>query len=271
MGVAVALDDLGGDDVGLQAHEFAGPGFHGGSDDGVVAHSAGKLAGAHVFHGGGKALLIAQELGIETGELEAVGDGFAVDAVGTAHAHKALVLAHELRQRVEHHVEVLEDELACLHHLQGHAGIHHVGRRTAEVDEAGRGADLLFKVGEEGDDVVAGGLFDLEDAVDIEVHVHHDVLQVFIRDDALLVPGLAHGLFHLEPVAVAVFQSPDSGHLGPGIAVDHVSLYALAPLPVLAAGADSALGVEEEPSSAGLEPGEGTPLVLSKTLLVPCP
>jgi hypothetical protein len=47
-------------------------------------------------------------------------------------------------------------------------------------------------------------------------------------------------------------------------------LYALALSPVLA-GADSALGVEEEPSSAGLLPWEGTPLVLSKALLVPCP
>ena len=193
-----------------------------------------------------------------------------MDAVGAAHAYEALMLAHEPGESGEHHIEVFEDELAGLHHLQGHPGVHHVGRGAAEVDEAGGRADLLFKVGEEGDDVVAGGLFDLEDAVDIEVHVHHDVLQVFIRDDALLVPGLAHGLFHLEPVAVTVFQSPDSGHLGPGIAVDHGNLYALALSPE-AAGADSALAVEEEPSSAGLEPWEGTPLVLSKALLVPWP
>ena len=194
-------------------------------------------------------------------------------AVGAAHADESLMLADELAQRIEHEVEAVHDDPAGFHHLQRHGGVHDVGRSAAEVYEAGGRSDFLLKVGEEGNDVVTGHGFDLKDLVHVEVHILHDVLQVFIGNDALFVPGLTYGLFHLEPVAVAVFQGPQSGHFGSGIAFDHGDLYFVpAGVSVLFAGAGLSVLGAASPFSSGLASDtEGTPLLLSKRLLVPCP
>ena len=182
------------------------------------------------------------------------------------------MLADEFPQGVEDEIEAVHDDLAGFHHLQSHGGVHDVGGCASKVNEAGGWAYLLFEIGEKGDDVMTGHGFDFEDLVHVEVHVLHDVLQIFIGDDALLVPGTAYGLFHFEPVAVAVFQGPESGHFRPGVTLDHDDLYFVvsAVFSALFAGAVlSAFGVEEEPSSGFASETEGTPLLLSKRLLVP--
>ena len=83
-GVAVALDDLGGDGDGFET-EFVADGFFVlGLEVAEGADGAGELADAEVFGGGVEAGEVALHLGVPEQELEAEGGGFGVDAVGAA-------------------------------------------------------------------------------------------------------------------------------------------------------------------------------------------
>ena len=89
------------------------------------------------------------------------------------------------------------------------------------MDVAGVGAHLFFQRGKEGDDVVTGGLLDLEDAVHVDVGLFPDGLHGLGGHAAQFGPGFAHGHFHSQPGAVTVLQGPDAAHGGPGVALNH--------------------------------------------------
>ncbi len=221
VGVAVALDDLGGMGLHLEAQEFAGDLLHPGVQIGVGAHRAGDLAVAHVLQGLDKALPVPGELGVEPGHLEPEADGLGVDAVGAAHAEQALVLEGQGLERGQEPVETGQD------HGPGLGQQHAIGRvgdvrgGAAQVDEAGRGPHLLLHCGEKGDDVVPGALLDLQDAVEVEAGLGADGGHVLGRDAAQAVPGLAHRDLHVEPGLELGLQGPDSAHLRAGVAFDH--------------------------------------------------
>ena len=221
MGIAVTLHDLGGVRVHGQAQTGQGLFLQFGGKEGVGAHGAGDLAHAHALDTGLDALQMALELGVEAGHLEAEAGGFGMDAVGAAHAEHALVLAGQGFQRSQHLFDVFHDELAGLHEQIAVGGVHDVGRRTAQMDVAGVGAHLFFQRSEEGDDVVTGGLLDLEDAVHVDVGLFPDGLHGLGGHAAQFGPGLAHGHFHSQPGAVTVLQGPDAAHGGPGVALNH--------------------------------------------------
>ena len=61
-------------------------------------------------------------------------------------------------------VDVREQQVGGAHELHGEAGVEHVRRGHALVDEARVRADELGEVGEEGDDVVLHLALDLVDA-----------------------------------------------------------------------------------------------------------
>ena len=65
-------------------------------------------------------------------------------------------------------VEILQDHVAGLAHLQRLRGVDDVRRGQAEVQPARRRPDVLGDRGREGDDVVLRGLLDLFDAGDVE-------------------------------------------------------------------------------------------------------
>ena len=83
-GVAVALDDLGGDRRRLEAEARADALFVFRFQMAEGADGAGELADAHVFGGGVEAGEVALHLGVPVEELEAEGGGLGVDAVGAA-------------------------------------------------------------------------------------------------------------------------------------------------------------------------------------------
>ena len=164
MGIAVTLHDLGGVRVHGQAQTGQGlfPPVRGKGRR--RCPRAGDLAHAHALDTGLDALQMALEFGVEAGHLEAEAGGFGMDAVGAAHAEHALVLAGQGFQRSQHLLDVFHDELAGLHEQIAVGGVHD-GRKTySQMDVAGVGAHLFFQRSEEGDDVVTGGLLDLEDA-----------------------------------------------------------------------------------------------------------
>ena len=138
-----------------------------------------------------------------------------------AHAEHALVLAGQGFEGSQHLFDVFHDELAGLHEQIAVGGVHDVGRRAAQMDVTGVGAHLLFQRGEEGDDVMPGGLLDLEDAVHIDIGLFPDGLHGLGGHAPQFGPGFAYGHFHGQPGAVTVLQGPDAAHVGPGVALNH--------------------------------------------------
>src|SRR5690606_21826438 len=84
--VAVPLEDLGGDEGGLQSEQLADPSLYGGFAVGVGAHGTGYLSVADLLRGEAEPFPVAGELVMPVEQLEAEGRGFRMDAVGTAGA-----------------------------------------------------------------------------------------------------------------------------------------------------------------------------------------
>jgi hypothetical protein len=113
---------------------------------------------------------------------------------------------------------------SAAHELHIEAGVEHVRRRHALVDEARFRADDLGKVGQERNDVMLDLALDLVDAGDVEggfPALGPDRLRGFLRDDAKLGQSVGGMGLDLEPDAKARLRFPDRGHLGAGIAGYH--------------------------------------------------
>ena len=112
--------------------------------------------------------LAALELGIGLRELEAEGGRLGMDAVAAADGRRHLVLEGAALERGEQRVDIGDQQVGGALELDGEAGVEHVGRGHALVDEARFGADDLGEMGEEGDDVVLHLALDLVDPLDVE-------------------------------------------------------------------------------------------------------
>ena len=133
-------------------------------DVGEGADGAGDGAGGDLGARGDEALAAARELGIGLRQLEAEGGRLGVDAVAAADRDGVLVLEGAALQRGQQRVDVGEQDVGGARQLDAEAGVEHVGRGHALVDEARVGADELGEMGQEGDDVVLGLALDLVDA-----------------------------------------------------------------------------------------------------------
>ena len=91
-----------------------------------------------------------------------------MDAVGTAHADQPLVLVGQILEHTQDAVDALGQDGPGAGQEQPVGRVHDVRGRAAKMDVPGIVADLLLHGGQEGDDVVLGGLLDLEDAVQFE-------------------------------------------------------------------------------------------------------
>src|SRR6185295_15742690 len=161
------------------------------------------------------------EGGVVAGELEAEGRGLGMDAVAAADGRRQLVLDGAPLQGGEQAVEIPEKNIRGLGELHGEAGVEHVRRGHALMDEARGLADMLGQVGEEGDDVVLHRALDGIDAVDLELALGPDGLGRRFRDQAEGRHGVAGMGLDLEPDAEAVLRLPDLRHLRAAVAGDH--------------------------------------------------
>ena len=121
-------------------------------------------------------------------------------------------------------VDVGEQDVAGARELDGEAGVEHVRRGHALMDEARVRADELGEMRQEGDDVVLGHALDLVDALDVEcggAAFFPDRLGRFLRDHAEFGQRVAGMRLDLEPDAEAGFRRPDGDHFRPRIAGDH--------------------------------------------------
>ncbi len=136
-GVAVALDDLGGDWIGAQSQPGANGLFVLGLEMAEGADGAGELAHAHVFGAGVEADEVALHLGIPVQQLEAEGGGFGVDAVGAADDGGVLELQGALPEDVGERENAGADDGGGFFDLQGLGGVDDVVGGEAVVQPTG--------------------------------------------------------------------------------------------------------------------------------------
>ncbi len=144
-----------------------------------------------------------------------------MDAVAAADAQRVLVLEGAAAQHGEQRVEIGEEDVARLLELKRQAGVEHVARGQALMEEPRLGSDMLGEVGEEGDDVVPGLALDLVDARDLELAFLAQRRGDAGGNDAGSLERLGGEGLDLEPDAVAVLRLPDRAHLRPAVARDH--------------------------------------------------
>ncbi len=191
---------------------------------GEGADRAGDGADGDLFAGADQSFAGALELGVVAGQLDPEGGGFGVDAVAAAHGRRQPVFQGAPLQRGQHQIDILDQEIGGLRQLHAEAGVEHVRRGHALVQEARLRTDDLGHVGEEGDDVVLGDPLDLVDPVGVPEHV----LALFpdgLGGQLGNGPERGHGVggmgLDLEHDAEFGLGRPDGGGFGAGITGDH--------------------------------------------------
>ena len=159
------------------------------------------------------ALDVAADLRVPERQLQAERHRLGVHAVRPADHRRAPMLEGALADRLGQPVEILQDDVARLAHLQRLRGVDDVRRGQAEMQPAGRRTDLLGDRGGEGDDVVLGGLFDFFDAGDVEGAALADVARGLGRNDAGGRHRFGGRRFDEQPGLVAALVAPDAPHL----------------------------------------------------------
>ena len=220
-GVAVALHHLAADGLAADAELLADQLLHARVDVVVGAHRAADLADRRAHGGQTHALEVAADLERPDAELHAEGDRFGVDAVGAADLHGVAELEGAPLEHLAQRDEVALEQLAGALDLQRQRRVEHVAAGHAVVDVLAGVADVLGHVGEEGDDVVVGGLLDLVDAGDVERGLGLDLVDRVAGDLAEPVPGLHGGDLHVEPGLHPGLVGPDRAHLRERVALDH--------------------------------------------------
>ena len=172
-------------------------------------------------------LAAARELGIGLRQLDAEGRRLGMDAMAAADGDGVLVLEGTALERRKQAVNVGEQDVAGPGELDVEAGVEHVRRGHALMDEAGVGSDEFGEMGEESDDVMLGDSLDLVDLADVEfggATFFPDGFCRFLGDDAQFGQRVAGMGLDFEPDAEAGFRRPDGDHFRPGIARDHPSV-----------------------------------------------
>ena len=219
--VAIALDDLRRDGRGLEPEPTADGGLDRRRQVGEGADRARDLADAPRFARAPHAHDVALQLGVPERQLQAEGHGLGVHAVRAADHRRLAMLFRARPDGVSERVQVLQDQVARVHHLQRQRRVHHVRRRQAEVEIARRRADVLGDRRRERDDVVLRGLLDFLDAPDVERRLRPEVACRVGRDDARLRHRVGRGELDREPRLVPALLGPDPAHFGAGVPRDH--------------------------------------------------
>jgi len=200
-------------------------------DIGEGADRAGNLAGRDLLAGGEKALAVARELGPVPGQLQPEGGRLGVDAVAAGDRRRVFVLDGAAPQRRQQGVEVGDQDVGGAGQLHRQAGVEHVARGHALVDETPFRPDMLGDIGQEGDGLVMDLALDLTDALDLERPALAQCLRRASGDDAERLLRLAGVDFDVELDAEIGFRLPDRRHLRTAVARDHAEAASLASPP----------------------------------------
>ncbi len=168
-GVAVALNDLRGDERWLETEAPADFFFLFWAEMSECTNSAGELANAHVLGGSGEAGCVALHFGVPVEQLEAKSGGLGVDSVGAAYGGRVLELDGAALEHGEESGDAVAKKRGCFFDLEGLGSVDNVVRSEAVMQPSGLGVETLgFETlchcGCEGDDVVLDFGFDFGDA-----------------------------------------------------------------------------------------------------------
>src|SRR5271154_6472074 len=193
-------------------------------DVGEGADGAGDRRGRNLLARRDQPRPGARELGIGRSELEAEGGRLGMDAMRAADGRAEFMLEGAALEGSEQRVDVGDEDVARAPELDGEAGVENVRAGHALMNEPRVRSDEFGEMGEEGDDVMLGRLFDLVDPRYVElglVALLSDRLRRLLRNEADLGHRLGRRGLDLKPDAKARLGRPDRGHLGAGIARDH--------------------------------------------------
>ena len=124
---------------------------------------------------------------------------------------------HDIHQAIE----IGQQQVACLAHLQREGRVDHVGGGHAEVQPARRRPDVLGDGGREGDDVVLGGAFDLVDPCRVDRSPLDDVAGRVGRHETVRRHRAGRGRFDAQPGVVLTLVAPEATHRGGCVAGNH--------------------------------------------------
>ena len=184
-------------------------------------HRARNGAGRDFFARNFQPLPVARHLRIEARELHAERRWLGMDAVRPADRRRHLVFHRALLQRRQHPVHILDQDIARPLQLHREAGVQHVRRRHAEMEETRFVADMLRHRRQERDDVMLHLALDRIDALHIEAAPRPHGDGYVFRDHPQLGHRLGRQRLDLEPDRIALLRLPDRNHLGTGITRNH--------------------------------------------------
>ena len=223
LGVPIALNHLRGDRHRREPEPIADRGFDRRRQVRECADGTRQLPDADHGAGAPHPLDVTANLGVPERELQAEGHRFGVHAVRAADHRRAAMLERAIANGPGERLQVFQDDVARLAHLQGLRSIDDVRRGHPEVKPACRRPDVLGHRGRERDHVVLGGTLDVLDPRNVEPTPLADVPGGRGRHDA----GVRHRVrcrsLDPQPQLVAALVAPDAAHLRVGVSRYHRS------------------------------------------------
>ncbi len=165
---------------------------------------------------------MAADFLVPDGQLETERDRFAVNAVRAPDHNGVAMLQRPFLQHVEQRIQILQNEVQRLGHLDGQGGIHDVGRGQTHMEKSrirSRGIRERFQ---KGDDVVLGDLLDLRDPFRIDPRGAAEAGGDAARHLTGAFQRFAGPQLDFQPDLVLVREIPDGLHARQSVAVNHL-------------------------------------------------
>ena len=220
-GMAVALHDLGGKGGRFQAKPGADFFLDARIQVGARPDCAAQFPHRNPLAHFDQTLPHAAEFIIHESQLEPESDWLGMDAMAASHHGGQFVGAGLLGGGGADFIDALDQKIDCRGHLHSERGVEDIRGGQPLVHPACSGADRVRHILEEGDDVMVGPLFNLEDVGNGKSGFLPDGLGVCLGDLSETCHGFAGEGFDLEPDFVFALVGPEGSHLGSGISVNH--------------------------------------------------
>jgi hypothetical protein len=215
-GVEVALDDLRGDGCWSKAELLADEGLYFRGEMRAGAHGAGELADRHRRLRCLQPLQRAAKLIVHQRHLETERRRLGVDAMAAADHGGEAVLARLGRDDFSQGLDVGNEDVGRLRHLDGKGGVPDVAAGEAEVQPAAGGrADVFGDVGGERDDVVVECAFEFLATIHGKRRPGFHPRKILFWHQSLSGEGFGGEQFDLEPDFQLALFAPDFPHLRP--------------------------------------------------------
>ena len=218
--MTIALDDLRRDRLRLESETAAHVRLDRRRQMRERAHSARQLPDAHRRPRATDAVGGAENFAVPERELQPECHRLRVHAMRAADHRRVPVLQRAVVNRVRQFIEILQDHIARLAHLQRLRRVDDVRRRHPEVEPAGRRPHMLGHRRRERDHVVLSCLFDFVDAGDVKPAALADVARGVFRHDAGRSHRFGRGDLDAQPGLIATLVAPDATHLRVGVALN---------------------------------------------------